>query len=853
MKRILSLVISFALVLAALSAPVYAKKEQAEESWLAMQGLGIVDSQDNAATPFTVAELCEMVYRLMNPDVTQTPEGTRQIYTDVDRWYWAAGYIEWLYYNRIYTGDGSGSLEPERNATLSDVCNVMLNLLGYQQVKEYVKDEASPIHKAGELGLLPPSVSRAEHELTYGEFAAICYELLFTEVMEVSFDDALGFFRGDEFVRAVLQLDYAEGVITATNGFSLSYQECGADEIVIDGNHFTVASGTDYREYLGYSVQYFFDAKAKELVALFPTTNEVLTISSEQLLEYENNRYTYEEGEKEKKAKVSAEVMVLYNGKVTTNRDAFLPAYGQVTLIDNNKDGYYDCIISENVVNVILASTINGVMLGKNGDGTGRKYSLDLEEIEKYEIIGTDLPFAEWKANTVVSVMMSEDGDFVRLYVSTETKAGVLKLLAEDEVLIGEDEYLPAVGLFNPNSIQTAGNEVTLLLDIYGNVAAVLGTHESKYQLAYLMDVREDDVEEQLILKLLTAENGVRRFYTSEKLYIDGDKVESIEAAKDLLVVGQVIKYRMADEEIKHIDIAFVKEGFTPYQAASDKDSLRMIANGNMLYKSAPQLFKRYGAMVFQTEFAVTDDTCIFFIPMDQENATDEDYYVGTRTSLSEDMIADVQGYVTGAFTLAADAVAVSYRPELKHSSAITVVGKVVETIDEDDNIIHKISGMSGGKQIEVTVKDAGLLQTANGTVSAGSVIRYQTDKDGIVKTIHHLYNAEAREGALYSSTTHTYTAGSTGVNAHVRIMLGSILSHHGTVAQFRFMDQVSADEVFNLKNCNVYVYDSSEKESLRVGKIDEVKDFSYYGSLGDEVVVVTRAVKTSDVIIFKK
>jgi len=854
MKRILSLVISFALVLATLSAPAYAKKEQAEESWLTMQGFGVVDDQDNATTTFTVAELCEMVYRLMNFGVKEVPEATHQIYTDVDRWYWAAGYMEWLYDNRIYTGDGSGSLQPEKKATLTDVCTVMVNLLGYQKVGEILNESINPIQKAGELGVLPASVSRAEHELTYGEFAAICYELLFADVMEVTFDDNIGFSQSREFINAVLELDYQEGVLTGANRYSLTYQECGEDEVVIGDISLTTPEGKDFSEYLGYRVQYYYDAKTNDLVAVVPMENTVLTLTTEEILEYENNRYTYEEGEKEKKAKVSTEVMLLYNGKITTNRDAFLPPYGQVTLIDNNEDGFYDCIISEYAVNLVLDKVVNGVIYAKNADRTGRKYSLDLEEMEYYAVIGAE-KLEELKENAVISAVVSEDGTIGRFYVSEEKVTGVLGAFAEDEIIVGGETYLPAVQLFNPNMINTPGNDIQILLDCYGNVAAILGNYEGKYQLGYLMDVRDDDVEDKLILKILTSDSQVKKIYTADKLYINGDKTESTEGAKESLVVNELIKYRMSGEEIKYIDTAVKKKGFETYQSASDKDSLRMIADGTMIYKSVSQLFKKYSTMSLHGEFAVNDQTQIFFIPADETNADDDDYYVGNRTGLSDDFNGTVQGYVTGAFTLMADAAVVKHKTTIKHGTAITVVESVVQTIDENDDVIYKINGMRSGKDVEIIVRDAELLNTNNGTVDKGSVIRYQTDKNGVVKTIEHMYNPENKEGVLYTNASHTYTHTSSGVNAHVRIMLGTIQSHYGTIAQFRFLDEVSADrdEVFNLKNCNVYVYDASEKDSVRAGTIDEVRDFSYYGSLGDEVIIATRAVTTSDVIILKK
>lgn len=82
--------------------------------------------------------------------------------------------------------------------------------------------------------------------------------------------------------------------------------------------------------------------------------------------------------------------------------------------------------------------------------------------------------------------------------------------------------------------------------------------------------------------------------------------------------------------------------------------------------------------------------------------------------------------------------------------------------------------------------------------------------------------------------------------------MLGQIYSHNGTLVEFDFRDNVSDREVSNLKNCNFYVYDQTD--GLRLGNTDDIYDVEHYGTLtcGD-VIICTRAVAASDVILIKK
>ena len=103
----------------------------------------------------------------------------------------------------------------------------------------------------------------------------------------------------------------------------------------------------------------------------------------------------------------------------------------------------------------------------------------------------------------------------------------------------------------------------------------------------------------------------------------------------------------------------------------------------------------------------------------------------------------------------------------------------------------------------------------------------------------------------MNTSPTHSWTAG-TGVNANVRVVVGYVKEISGTVARFAFKDNASDDELFNLKNCNIYVCDESSKLRPRNGTIDDLYDYAHYGSECDEVIICTRAVAVSDVFLIR-
>ena len=105
----------------------------------------------------------------------------------------------------------------------------------------------------------------------------------------------------------------------------------------------------------------------------------------------------------------------------------------------------------------------------------------------------------------------------------------------------------------------------------------------------------------------------------------------------------------------------------------------------------------------------------------------------------------------------------------------------------------------------------------------------------------------------MNTSATHSWTSGSTGVNANVRVVVGYVQEISGTVARFTFKDNASTDELFNLKNCNIYVYDESNSSRLRNGTVDDLYDYAHHGSACDEVIICTRAATVSDVFLIKR
>lgn len=868
MKKLISLLISTILMLQMLALPVFAEETPDAEYWSTIESFGIVSEDTNKNGTFTIADMCKMVYRLMNLTNEAEPEATHQIYTDVDRWHWAAGYVEWLYNNSIYTGDGSGTLEPERAVMLSDVCSLTLNLLGYTRLMEELKDNIESIKKAAQVGLLKSNVNRTEHEVTYDEFASICFEMLFTDVVELVYSTKVAYTTGGEFINEVLELEYDNGILLGAGGYSLSKAYCDTDEVIIDGNPLKASQNAQYSDYLGYRVKYYYSQEEEFLVSAIPFKNEEIVINSSDIIRYQNNTYTFKENGRRKVEKCE-DVLLLYNGKITSNRNAFKPAYGQVRLIDNDGDGKFECVISENAVDIILEKVVDGIIYGKKADSVGRKYAIDTTKLDMLVIRGEE-SFDELSENTIISAVISEDGKYGTFYISKKKTTGVLEGFEEGKIIIDGVEYPEYSNLYNPDSITASGSSIEAGIDVYGGIAFIAATGESGYKFGYLINIKEDTSEEKLILKLLTADGGVLKIYTSDKLYIDGIRMKTLDDARTKLRVDEIIRYRTANGEIRHIDIAIRKSDSSNVRINSQLNSLTMIAEGaDRLYKSGPQIFKYIGTPPkkvppeeppkkvppeVHSEFALNDDTLVFFVDMTDNSRGVVHYYVGDRTSLRDDLnpeVQEVQAYVTGSDALFAEVVVVKHTTIVPPATKFTIVDKVSLTVNDDNEVVGRIRGLNNGKEVDVIVPNQSLLED----IDKGSIIRYQTNKDGEVKSLSNIYGRNGT-GVVNTRETHSWISGTSGnsdVNATVRAVVGYVQEKSGTFVRFKFKDNKSTDELFNLKNCNFYVYDESEKPHLRNGTIDDLYDYAHYGSECDEVIICTRAANVSDVFLIRR
>ena len=163
------------------------------------------------------------------------------------------------------------------------------------------------------------------------------------------------------------------GVVESVKDASLySYDGTGSNKIVIGSKTYT--ADFDTSGLLGLNIDFYFREESGDdkLLYVKPTdeNNKILTLDGEDITEYSNGTYTYEdENGKEKKAHISDSTIYIYNGKKTDTMPEFAPEYGSAVLIDNNGDGKYEVLkVTDIKITVVSSVNKNALWIDDNVD-----------------------------------------------------------------------------------------------------------------------------------------------------------------------------------------------------------------------------------------------------------------------------------------------------------------------------------------------------------------------------------------------------------------------------------------------------------------------------------------------------
>jgi len=509
---------------------------------------------------------------------------TDDLFSDVDKDYYAAGYIKKGVSLGFLSGYSDGTFRPENTIALNQAVKIVVKMLGYSEIAE-----ASGGYPNGYLTVaydknILKGVTVDGDGLTYKNMLKLFENVIETDIMSLEMNGETVTFEEKEdenILSAYHDIYFDKGIVNANDVTALmNYSETSDGKVNINGTeYFSSNSGIDKK--LGYATEFYYKKADDDItgtVLYFEESDKnYKTVVNYEDIVKTNSAYSftyYDERDRKETVEVTADTNVIVNGKIKPfyDKEDLTPDYGEVTLIDNNDDNVIDVIDIFKVTDTIVVNN-SSLRDGKVSisDMLDSTKVLAFDEEDEYllikegtEILPTDL--VQWN---IILVGRSQEG-YLKMVVSDDELSGRVSSINEgDKAIIDGAEYNISPNyiqlsekIISVNKIKT-GMSATFYLDYFGSIAAVPETEGDTVHYGFVFKVYEDEsIDNKIFIKLLSDENKIQTFETTEKIKLNGmnvegnivkstlEKTNSDDEGRKQEGVRQIISYILNDEGI---------------------------------------------------------------------------------------------------------------------------------------------------------------------------------------------------------------------------------------------------------------------------------------------------------------
>lgn len=474
LKKVLALVLACATLFTMSSFAFSDVAEDASylEAVTMLSKLGIINGyEDGTFLPdntITRAEAAKVLVCALNAEDSAKGMADQELFTDVPKTHWAAGYVNYAANFGIIAGRGNGIFDPESPVSYEEIVKMVVAMLGYTPVANikggyptgylYVANSVAKITK-GATGTTGDAAKR-------WVVARLVFNSLETKIMEPEKWSASDpeYIKGDDtLLKDYLEVTKVEGVITDTFIAKADFQDKEDQDVdllisTIDGktkralendnisynsmpgDTYTVdANGTYAEDYLGYTVVAYvkdFDEGSDVLVAIAPKANKNTTLDvafddfEKDTVDNSNSKYIEfeyyanvddEDTTKGKISKKNDDFYVYQNGKLdsTLNSDTAIVNFikqfntdytaeeGYIRFVDNDGDNYADYLFVETINDEYVVDSITAKTFKIDDKINSKTITLDPTDDEKYVNFyrnGVQVEFSSIKEGDTLSV-----------------------------------------------------------------------------------------------------------------------------------------------------------------------------------------------------------------------------------------------------------------------------------------------------------------------------------------------------------------------------------------------------------------------------------------------------------------
>lgn len=630
-------------------------------------------------------------------------DGTERCFADMDYSKEYAGAVVSLYSAGIVNGNAGGSFYPDNDITVADAAAIMIRTLGYSVMADSMGGyPAGYIAAANKTGLFY-GLSLGEY-MTVSDAVRLVFNAMTVDRMEKSYsgEESYSVEEDSNELYNRYGLKYAYGVVEKNKITSLdSPAGFGTLAVQIDGVKYNDSEGLA-QALLGYhaDILYFEEANGRKniFLAYAGGENSTLRIDAEELYFDGSGNLKYDVNGRSKNLDIDFNIAVIYNNIAapTINSFDFIPAYGDILLVDNTGDNNYDAVfVNSYETYVVYAVTEDSVT-----DINDAVIDLSVYEEENITVYkdNAEIELEEIVPYSVISVCPSANKEAVVIHVSENQCSGTFTSFAEDECTIGGTDYNLSPLLEKAIADKTVvlpdmGTEVLAYIDIKGNIVHFKDALFAGMAYGYVMGIRTENGFDGTLLRVINHLGNVDDLTIEDDVWVDQTEYKS---ADDIIqyftdgtkTIHQLIKYKKNGKNMLK-EVCFESTG-------DIKDEKRLVLAAD--YTSAKKYWRPSGRS-FDGLTPVTDDTIFFSVPTsDSDKLNPDKYDVANYSVLQNDVAYGFKAYdareagVVSAILLEGGKSS-SFDPE----TTISTISDVRKSVNADGEEVLTVQYMFGG------------------------------------------------------------------------------------------------------------------------------------------------------------
>lgn len=815
------------------------EKQRYEDHVELLMKLNIIEERMDFTQTVTRAELARVLVSLASGEAAAY-KGTDFGFTDVDAKTKYAGYIVMGTQLGYLTGYDDGSFRPDAMVKAEEAVCAFMRAAGYTPYAEQKGGFTSGYFEAAsKSGLLKGIDVYVGYDITYMTLVQLVMNSMDIKFMEASLNgSSTRYDYCDNKFTERLGIEKRRGIVDSTSKSSLyNNGRLGERSIGIDGLVFS-ADG-DYSDLLGYSVEYYIDTEDGDTILHMNKragAGKELVILSEDIVKYEDRRYSYYVNNRGKTLDLPDDIAIIYNGVSEPEPTAGMmqPSNGWVTLLDNDDDGKYDVLfITQYETYIVYYVDVPNKRIYDTYDSAK---VVAIEEDEEYsikDVNGSEVELDKIARWNVLSVRQSTNRVVTDITVCNKSVRGTVEMVDEDYIKISGTEYDRADTILGADL--TVGKQAMFLFDAFDRLVAVSGSDVDGMYIGYLVRANMPEDDERIWLKIYTADGKMETIYTDKKVKMDNvsgmrpsEVLTSLKKDTDG-VYPQVILYGLnADGYINKIDTAYNNKPVSDMgifnispENGEKKNSFRLVYPTEALYYRSAQ-------NTFDGKINLTGSTIVFNVPESLDCINEEDFKVVGMSSFEGDKQYTCDFYSYSETDIFADICVVRGNKSIGVDKRYGVVTHAKKTINDADEPITGVTITDYRGEVSAQIPSY-----VDVEVKRGDFIEFDIDKDNVIVDARVVYDYSERSFLLSNPTNPSFTEPRRLLFGHVYNKDKNIIS----VTTNPITGDVDRSELENhtIDKYKCYLFSDNELESIPP---ERVLDYKHSGMAYSRVVI---------------